>query len=679
MKKTIRLGVLRLSAVLEFSPRHIGYEIRDQVSVRRSDGLSYDFAKALTLVVFLRALSIQSAPNVRGLRLGKMNNLLKDYKTVLSKADAPALAALGLLFALLLLASWQRWTQPLLDHGREMNLPARILAGEQLYKDVQFLYGPFAPYFNAWLYGLFGVHLAVLHTVGALCAVLILGMIYWLSRQLLAVWPAAATTGLVLVVCALKSTANYVQPYAYAALYGLVFALLSLLGAVRFIQTRQVNQLGWAGLCASLALLCKPELALPALATASAAWILEGLWQERVAWREGVVLVVSVLTLPLVVYGMILARVPWRVLLADNHVLFTNMPPQLVYFNRHISGLAQWPGSLWFSLAGLGVFAIWIGGSGLLGALLSRQTDGWQRLAKRAGVLLVVGLLWRECAVRSLHVPSDVTPFASAMFVLPVLLLILTKRIWQGRAAFPLEQSVFLLLSVFSLFAILRAFLNVTTTGPYTPFFLPVLLLVYLYSLLCAAPQWLTENALLRQRVQQTATMLIALLVVGMAVNSALRWRRLNTFVVGAPRGSFRTVPAIGQPLAEAIRYVEQHSAPGETVLTLPIATTINFLAERPYPLREEIVHPGFLTGTKELEAIERLKARNVRLILLANLDTSEFRDRSFGLDYNQELWRWIEAHYQLAARFDTPESRGAKLGDKPFFILAYKRRPELP
>jgi hypothetical protein len=607
-----------------------------------------------------------------------MDNLLKDHKTQLSKADKLALVTLGLLFALLLLASWQRWTQPLLDHGREMNLPARILAGEQLYKDVQFLYGPFAPYFNALLYWLFGVHLAVLHAAGVLCTALILGMIYWLSRQLLAIWPAAATTGLVLVVCALKSTANYVQPYAYAALYGLVFAFMSLLGAVRFVQTRRVNQLGWAGVCASLALLCKPELALPALATAGTAWALECLRQGRVAWRAGVVLALLVLTLPIVVYGLILARVPGRVLLDDNHVLFTNMPPQLVYFNRHISGLAQWPGSLWFSLAGLGVFAIWIGGSGLLGALLSRQTDGWQRLAKRAGILLAVGLLWREFAVRSLKVPSDVTPFASAVFVLPVLLFVLMRRVWQERADFQVEQRVFLLLVIFSLFAILRAFLNVTTTGPYTPFFLPVLVLVYLYLLLCGAPQWLTVQPLLRQRMQQTTTVLLALLVVGMAINSALRWRRLNTFIVSAPRGSFRTVPSIGLPLTEAIRYVEQQSLPGESVLTLPIATTINFLTERPYPLREEIVHPGFLTGAKELEAIERINARNVRLILLANLDTSEFRDRSFGLDYNQELWRWIEAHYQLAARFDTPESHSAKLGETPFFILAYERRPEL-
>lgn len=606
-----------------------------------------------------------------------MNLAASDTSTRLTKQDWPAGAALALLWAGLLLASWQRWTQPLLDHGREMHLPARILAGEQLYADVQFLYGPFAPYFNAGLYWLFGVKLAVLHASGAVCAVLILALAYWLARQLLKVWPAAAATGLVLVVCALKSTANYLQPYAYAALYGLLFALFALVWAVRFAQTRRSGWLVGAAWWTGLALICKPELALAALATLGTVWLLESWEARRFNWRGGGLAAAALLTAPVVAYGLILRRVPLRVLLDDNHVLFTQMPPQLVYFNRHISGLAQWPGSLWFSLAGLGVFAVWLGGSGLLAALLARKFSGWAKLAQRAGVLLLAGLLWRTLAVFWLKVPSDVTPFAAAVFVLPALLGCLVWRIWRSAESVSSAQRVLLLLAVFSQFAVLRALLNVTTTGPYTPFFLPVLLIVFLYLLFEAGPNWLSAAAPLRQRIQQVATVLVALLVLGMAVNSARRWRRLNTAQVSAPRGSFLTVPEIGEPLQAALRYAEQHSAPGEFVLTLPVATTINFLAERGYPLREEIVHPGFLTGAKEQDAIKRVQARNVRLILLANLDTSEFRDRAFGLDYNQEFLRWIEANYRVAARFDTPASASAKLGDKPFFIVAYERKAE--
>src|SRR5215813_15053293 len=115
-------------------------------------------------------------------------------------------SAIIVLLIVMVVATWQRWTQPLLDHGREMNLPARILAGERLYSDVQLLYGPFAPYFNALLYRVFGIHLSVLKISGAVSAILILFLIYWLARQLMSAWESALTTGLVLVICALKST-----------------------------------------------------------------------------------------------------------------------------------------------------------------------------------------------------------------------------------------------------------------------------------------------------------------------------------------------------------------------------------------------------------------------------------------------------------------------------------------
>ena len=59
---------------------------------------------------------------------------------------------------------------------------------------------------------------------------------------------------------------------------------------------------------------------------------------------------------------------------------------------------------------------------------------------------------------------------------------------------------------------------------------------------------------------------------------------------------------------------------------------------------------------------------------MVANLITSEFRDRIFGADYNQELMRWITENYHLVARFESPHRQGANFGNEPFFILAYER-----
>src|SRR5262245_5691275 len=361
-------------------------------------------------------------------------------------------SAIIFLFIAMLAASWQRWTQPLIDHGREMNLPARILAGERLYNDVQFLYGPFAPHFNALLYRVFGIHLSVLKASGAVCAILILLMTYRLARTLMSDWESFLAAGLALVICALKSTANYIQPYAYAALYGLVFALGSLIATVSYIRLRserqsserrlQAERLGaqnlppegdapnsgattnavLAGLLAGLSLISKPELALAALAAGFTALTVESFAERKPLWRDAAAFAAPVVIITAATYAIILSHTPLRVLLEDNHVLFTAMPPQLVYFNRHVSGLAQWPTSLWFSLAGIGGFALWAGFCGVIGAFASRKQAEWRGVLKAGLIVAGAGVLWRESAIGLLNVPSAVTPFASAGFVLPAMI-----------------------------------------------------------------------------------------------------------------------------------------------------------------------------------------------------------------------------------------------------------------
>jgi hypothetical protein len=109
----------------------------------------------------------------------------EEHDSRLGVKDAVAGAVVAVVFVAMLAATWQRWTHPIIDHGREMNVPARILAGDRLYVDVFLHYGPFAPYFNALLYTLFGINLSTLHGSGIVCAAVIVALIYWLARQLL--------------------------------------------------------------------------------------------------------------------------------------------------------------------------------------------------------------------------------------------------------------------------------------------------------------------------------------------------------------------------------------------------------------------------------------------------------------------------------------------------------------
>jgi hypothetical protein len=51
-----------------------------------------------------------------------------------------------------------------------MYLPSVLAEGKVLYRDVWFNFGPASPYFNSWLFRLFGVHLNVLYWAGSLSA-----------------------------------------------------------------------------------------------------------------------------------------------------------------------------------------------------------------------------------------------------------------------------------------------------------------------------------------------------------------------------------------------------------------------------------------------------------------------------------------------------------------------------
>jgi 4-amino-4-deoxy-L-arabinose transferase-like glycosyltransferase len=594
-----------------------------------------------------------------------------------ARHDLLCLLALAALFAVMLIGTWQQWTQPIIDHGREMNLPTRLLAGEQLYTDVQFLYGPFAPYFNAFLYWLFGIDLSVLHLSGGVCAAIIVLLIYLLARRLMNESEAALAAGLVIVLCAFKATANYISPYAYAALYGLVFALLALWAALRYLHNRHAGWMLLAGIATGLALACKLDLFLPAAIALAVSWLIVSLAEKKIHWLDALAAIAPVIICGGGAYALILTRVTWRTLVEDNYALFFNFPPQLIYYNRNIGGFADWPRSLANILAATGTFLLLCAISALAGWLMARRRKAEANVdATRIWKALAVALALWLGMVRLFGANGDSSPLAAAPLLLAAVSGASATRWWQARTADKVQKqliSVLLVMTTFSLGAIVRVLLNVTTSGPYTPFFIPTVVIVVLYLLFRAAPSWLLSDDCARDLARRTAMGILVVAIIATGVGSILRLHKRNAYRVVAERGSFLTLPSIGKPVAEAISFVRQHTAPNDYVLVLPQGTSINFLAERRSPLREAIVHPGFLTGAKETEAIQRISRLKVPLILIANIDTSEFRDRAFGVDYNQELMRWIRENYQPTAVFGQGAMAEEKQGEG-FFIQAYAK-----
>ncbi len=314
---------------------------------------------------------------------------------------ADALCFLGVLasFAVGLAASWARWGHPLIDSGREMNVPLRLLRGELLYRDVRYIYSPLSPYLNAALYAIFRPSLWVLWGRGMVTTVLILALTGWLARQILPRWPATLACLLVTWVCALKPQGNYILPYAYSALDGSLLGLGVTAMLILALRRRSHLLMAAAGLLAGLAALAKTEMGLAALCTGAAAAFLAGCPRPASIIGWFALFIVPALALPAAVYAWFALHVTWHTLTAESWLFFSHVPWQLIYFNKLRFGLDRPWHSLWLmaaSLVRLAAFAALLVSVGLFAAGSPGPGPAAAQLPPRAAPrFFSLWLLWR--------------------------------------------------------------------------------------------------------------------------------------------------------------------------------------------------------------------------------------------------------------------------------------------
>jgi len=123
-----------------------------------------------------------------------------------------------------------------IDCGREVFYPKRILEDAVLYKDLFNIYGPFAYLYNAFLFKIFGVNLNVLYISGILTATCIIGFVFLISRLFFDKLLSTSITALTLILgCFSFYIFNYIFPYSFSMTYGLLAVLASVYFLLLFV------------------------------------------------------------------------------------------------------------------------------------------------------------------------------------------------------------------------------------------------------------------------------------------------------------------------------------------------------------------------------------------------------------------------------------------------------------
>jgi hypothetical protein len=586
-----------------------------------------------------------------------------------------AVLVLILLFAIVSAISWQTWANPVIDGGREMNTPLRLLRGETIYSQVYYLYGPVAPFFNALLFKVFGIHLNVLYAAGLAGALLLVLMVFHLARGFMSPFESLLAAAAVLLLCVFKQGGNMIFPYSYAVLYGTLLGTSALAAQLDYVRTKRTGYLLAAGALSGLAFCCKLEFGVAALAS-----LLMLVISARPAQRTRIAMVVlpGALIIPALIYGWLLARIPADTLIKDTFLFPGSIPSELIYYNRMKLGLNN-PGrtlremlsalALLCGAAGaISLAAIRIAGESIFTPKPSRYVRRlWWLIGISFGLLLVHVLLFGT------H--WDMNPFR-ALPILFAAMIYSCIRKQRGIRETDIPVHALLLISVYSLVVLARVFVRIPGGGAYGAGLLPIPIVLFVFIAVASFPVFGMPAA--AERYRRTAVCLLLSLAM-LGTLSVLTFRyTLNSYTwIRTPRGNLGQPASITLAMDQALEFLARNSGPGDYVLTLPEGSSLNFLADRPAPLRYEIVTPGFLSEEKERLAIRALQEKNVQFVFLFNRPTAEFGPRVFGRDYCRTLMAWIEENYSPIAVFGRNVSKEIQIGDPGFFIKCFVRRQE--
>lgn len=170
--------------------------------------------------------------------------------------DLKYLICLLIILGVAIIPAYAHWGNLIVDSGREAYIPTQVLLGKILYKDIFNIYGPFSYMFNALLFKIFGINLNVLYTSGIFCLFAAGSLIYLIAKRFLPAFLSFSTAVYTVLLGALTiNLFNFVFPYSYGMLYGVVSFLASVFFLLKYADSSKIKFLYlssfFAGLCIS--------------------------------------------------------------------------------------------------------------------------------------------------------------------------------------------------------------------------------------------------------------------------------------------------------------------------------------------------------------------------------------------------------------------------------------------
>jgi len=558
-----------------------------------------------------------------------------------SFAPAPAIAWALLpagAVAYALSFSWGRWGEIVVDWGRELEI-AHQLAEGRAFAGLAYWYGPLAPYVNALLFTLFGVHTSVLQGAGLVSLLLMAALLWAIAFRLAGPLAAALAAAAFVSLCAfghyyVNDIFNWVTPYAYPATYGMVLATASLYALVRHAREAGTRWLTISLVFLTLALVTKIEPALAALAAHLAfvaCRVVAG--QARLAPLAARYAVVAVVVVAVTAALLVGRDGGASILLIWNT---RTLAPVFRYM-----GFGDWYARLGYMVASAIGFGFCLGTP----YVLARVASGGGQLLRVAAAIgcavIPVLLLWR-------YPPQTVLRGVPLLVGIALVDAVVRFARRSGERR-DLEAEIVLL--AFAAGALARVPLS-AGAHHYGFYLLPVPMTALIVVALRRLPDFLPRGTA-REGLPAITVAATTAVLCWTHTSAAAEMYAQHTARVLTPRGDLRLLAdaggvPVGTFYTETVARLRAYP-PATTVLAAPDGAGLTFLAG----LRVWGDHFSYYPPEMSPETDHRLRAALERdppdlVVLLNVIALGDYGVRGFGIDYATESVGWIQQHYEV-------------------------------
>lgn len=508
------------------------------------------------------------------------------------------------------------------DLGREIYIPIRVLEGQILYKDFSWLYGPLPLYINAALFRLFSISIQPLYYASLLVGLATAILAYRLSKFFLPTTISVLITLLFIKVSMFGFTwQSFILSGKSATIWATLFSFLILNHIISKVDDSSKPNSLIIGILTGLIAITKVDYFFAISLTSAFFYILILSKKPKEFFKTILIYSIGVLSAIILTLAMLIiaGKIPFSSIIEN---IFPFYASSYWFTNRRFYDFTSF--IITFKTEFLVFLPI------LIIALKNHIGKFNLNLVKIISFVFLLLIFWKF--------NFNVIAFT---FFQPLLVLsgiVFLPVFFFNKVELSQKKGLMLIL-VFFLLLTLRDKFSVSGCNMIFP---STILVGSLYSL--------TKNNLIFNKKVLTFLLFIILTLLLIKESNYLFSQQYSdkTIYITSGRGLMTVEPAPSGLLFEVVSELNRTSLPQDALTAFPLEASINYFSGMKNPLKEDQFVNGLIPPGNQFNIINELKLQRPLFITISNYEFLGY----FGLNYNQQIYKWVLSNYKLVKVF---------------------------